>query len=132
MKIKQNKFKIKIDPYEAILTVIFSEDLVKTTKKICKDMDTVDDEEAVFLYDNPDSRRYTLIFAYTASPGTIAHEVTHVSLMLLNTCGVSVITNDEPLTYTVGFLVDKIWDKLTKLNSKVERLVEKDDSIKNE
>lgn len=133
MKPKQNRFKIKIDPYEAIVTVIVTDNVKEVSKRIMG----VDqfESEATFIHEVPDRNKYTIILDYKASPGTIAHEVAHLSMKLLSNCEVDIINNDEPNSYCVGFLVDKIWFKLEKLRKKevkIERLVEKDDSNKNE
>lgn len=134
MKCKQTKFKIIIDPYESVLTVIVTDNVKEVSKQIMKVQEF--ESEATFIHEEPDNNKYIIIIDYKASPGTIAHEVAHLSFKLLNNCGVDIINNDEPNSYCIGFVVDKIWNKLIKLNkkenSKIERLVEKDDNNKNE
>lgn len=116
---KKNKSKIKIDPYGAELLLIFTDDVPGLRNKFYLDLNGDTDKDtydAIFLADEPDTRKYIVILDYKASPGDIAHEVSHLTTMLLNTCGVNTVSNDEPNSYLIGFLVDKIWKKLIKLN----------------
>lgn len=135
MKLKQNKFKINLDPYGALLQVILTDNVPESVKRYNQEKEIDDSDLAVFVYQIPDDRKYCIILNYKATPGEIAHEVNHLTTMLLSSCGVDIINNDEPNCYYIGYIVDKIWDKLERLRKKelkIERLVEKDDSIKNE
>jgi len=123
--IKQNKFKIDLDPYGALLTVILTDNVPEATKKYNQAKEIDNSDLAVFIYEVPDNRKYCIILDYKATPGEIAHEVNHLTTMMLTSCGVDIITNDEPNCYYIGHIVDKIWDKLQKVNKKKE-LEEKD------
>lgn len=122
--------KIKIDPYEALLHLVISDNVEKTKKSLIKKkLFTLEDSgeaEAWFIYDDPDEREYWIIIPTDATPGLIAHEVSHLVNKLLNTCGVS-IDNDEASAYLIGFLVDKIWSQLALARTKLEGK-DKDDS----
>jgi len=134
MKLKQNKFKINLDPYATPLQVILTDNVPEATRKYNQVKEIDDTDLAVFIYNVPDDRQYCIILDYTATPGAIAHEANHLTTMMLTGCGVDIIHNDEPNSYHISHIVDSIWNKLEKLKKKElkERLVEKDDSNKNE
>lgn len=118
MKLKQNRFKISLDPYGALLQVILTDNVPEATKKYNQVKETDDSDLAVFIYNVPDDRHYCIILDYTATPGAVAHEVNHLTTMMLTGCGVDIITNDEPNCYYIGHIVDKIWDKIEGIKKK--------------
>ena len=136
MKVKQNKYKIDLQPYPAQVLLILTDDVPEATRKYNQEKETDSTDLAVFVYEVPDNGNYCLIINYKATPGSIAHEVNHLTTMFLHRLGVDIIKNDEPNCYYIGFLVDKIWDNLRKIELKAlkqkERLVGKDDSNKNQ
>jgi len=93
--IKQNKFKIDLDPYGALLTVILTDNVPEATKKYNQAKEVDNSDLAVFIYEVPDNRKYCIILDYKATP--------------------------------IGHIVDKIWDKLQKVNIKRKELEEKND-----
>lgn len=117
---RSRKFNFKIDIYGASFNLIVADNLEKARISLFKKRDweydsSVDQKgtyEALFLFDDPDTKEYIIILHPKASPGTIAHEVSHLVSKLLVTCGVDIINNDEPFTYLVGHLVDLVWDKI--------------------
>lgn len=116
---RTRKFNLNIDIYGASLTVMIAKDIEKARKSLFLKKDWEyspeikedPDYDAIFLFDEPDSRQYVIIFKPDASPGTIAHEVSHMVTKLLITCGVDIINNDEPYAYLMGHLVDEIWER---------------------
>lgn len=128
MRLKQ--YKIKIEIYEAFLTLILAEDIHAAKNQLFKSkswyLGEADEEQshAMFLYDEPDTQKYVIILSPTASPGTIAHEVTHLAKRLLTTCDVDIMNNEEPLSYMIGFLVDKIWGKMHPKPKAVKKKME--------
>jgi len=122
---------IKIDIYEATLHLVIADDVQKAKNNLIKKklivLDDPEEAAAWFIYDDPDERIYWIIMPTDATPGLIAHEVSHLTTKLLATCGVSSTENDEPYAYLIGFLVDKIWDKLTVVRKKKD-LEGKDDT----
>lgn len=128
MRLKQ--YKIELEIYEAFLTVILAEDIHAAKKHLFKKKNwylaEADEEisQAMFLYDEPDTKRYVVILSPNASPGTVAHEVTHVAKRLLTTCDVDIMNNEEPLSYMIGFLVDKIWGKMHPKPKAVKKKME--------
>lgn len=125
---KSNRFKIRIEPYGAELVVIFSENVPNTVKKLNKEKEVDESDQAVFIYEIPDTKKYIIVLPYNVTPGLIAHECAHLCTMLLSGSGVDIIENDEPYSYQIGYLVDTIWERLVKIIKKKERLEGKDDT----
>lgn len=119
---RSRKYKVHIEPYDALMHLVFCNDLHRASKAFLRKenwkMDLQKDEidKATFIHGIPDNKEYALIFPIKGlTPGIIVHEVSHLTTMLLTTCGVDIINNDEPNSYLVDHLVDKIWNKYKKL-----------------
>lgn len=141
MKVKENKFRVKLKLYRINLQVVLSENVPLTADKVPgnwqRDNNPDDDPEyeAIFFYDEPDTRDYMIVFPYACTPGTIAHEVVHMKNKLFKTLQLDQDPSDGHETYFMQFFIDEIWEKIEKIRSKrkevkVEGLVESDDNNK--
>ncbi len=121
---RNRKYKIKINPYGAELTVILSSNPDRTAHKLEQNDKKVSQVNPVtlndfFIYDNPDSKEYFLVFPLMPNADSIAHEAFHVVRKLLFTSDVK-LTNasEESWAYLMGWVVGEITDKVTKANKR--------------
>jgi hypothetical protein len=118
---KSKRYKIPIEIYDCTLYLILTSDVNKTKNNLIKSKDWDSTEEvkngearAWFFYDYPedDIGNYYIILPLDASPALIGHEVSHLALKVLDSCGVDYVGSGESLAYLTELLIDKIWNKV--------------------
>ncbi len=83
-------------------------ELDKSTSGLCKEL-------SVKIKGISDECYCLLICVFDHSPNTISHECGHAALSVMERIGeFDVISSQEPFCYLLGYLVDKVIDKIDK------------------
>lgn len=122
MRLRQNRFKIKIPVYDSEINVIVTEDIAESYNKLCKRLEWLDllesSEDSVagsayFIYDDNQVGDYYMLLPYDADVFLISHEVLHATFIILGHHDVIFDKNNhEAFTYLHGHLVEMVYDKL--------------------
>jgi len=116
---KESRSKIKIPIYDSEITLILTDDIDGTCKKIYKRRKWKDeyisqgDSEGCFLYDHSDVGCYFIVIPFNASLRLINHETIHAAYIILAHHDVVLqIDNHEALTYLQGDIFDRVHKKV--------------------
>lgn len=121
MRLKQNRFKIKIPVYDSEINVIVTEDVAKSYGRLCKRLewlDLLESEDSIagsayFIYDDDEVGDYYMLLPFDADVFLISHEVLHATFIILGHHDVIFDKNNhEAFTYLHGHLVETVYDKL--------------------
>lgn len=117
------KFRIKIEQYSYCLDVYLTEDIYKTASTLVDNItqDEADGYDALFFTREHSRKKgvvqsFIIFNVHRISANSIAHEAMHFITYMLDYHGVRVdLQNDEPLCYLIGYVVGRIFEKITKL-----------------
>ena len=121
MRLKQNRFKIKIPVYDSEINVIVTEDVARSYGLLCKRLewlDLLESEDSIagsayFIYDDDEVGDYYMLLPFDADVFLISHEVLHATFIILGHHDVIFDKNNhEAFTYLHGHLVETVYDKL--------------------
>jgi len=121
MRLKQNRFKIKIPVYDSEINVIVTEDVARSYGVLCKRLewlDLLESEDSIagsayFIYDDEQVGDYYMLLPFNADVFLISHEVLHATFIILGHHDVIFDKNNhEAFTYLHGHLVETVYDKL--------------------
>lgn len=121
MRLKQNRFKIKIPVYDSEINVIVTEDVARSYGLLCKRLewlDLLESEDSIagsayFIYDDDEVGDYYMLLPFDADVFLISHEVLHATFIILGHHDVIFDKNNhEAFTYLHGHLVETVYEKL--------------------
>lgn len=108
--------KYSIPIYGADLILVISQDdtLKEDLKKL--NIKTFPDDVSLNIYDaiafsepyKSGESRYIIIMVEDISNGTVAHECNHIVNWIFKDRGIVNINNDEPASYLLGWMVNKV------------------------
>lgn len=124
MKLRENRFTIKIPVYDSDIHVVVTSDVPKSYKKLCKKLnwlELLEDESssqdsACFVYGQEEVGDYYMILPYGVDIFVISHEVLHATFIILEDHNVMFDKNNhEAFTYLHGHLMEMVYNKLKGL-----------------
>jgi len=90
---------------EVVLCSKLAESRKRRDKKLGKDPDSLEDEEALHCYNAADATSH-LFLPFNADPGTVAHECAHVVQAMMDHVGAEY--EKEVFAYHLGYLVKEV------------------------
>ena len=125
MKLRENKFTIKIPVYDSDIHVVVTSDVPKSYTKLCKKLNWLnlleDDQDssqdsACFVYGDQEVGDYYMILPYQADIFVISHEVLHATFIVLEDHSVMFDRNNhEAFTYLHGHIMEMVYNKMKSL-----------------